>query len=448
MQVKRVITIGTVFLLLLGVQLSGRTQNVQAEEPVYSDKTVWVPVEGGDEDEESIPTVPFKDQKAGPHCTWSLNKKGVARIKGTGKVTLNSDLFFAECDKIKKIVVSKGITIIGDGAFSGCVNVKKIVLPDTVHTLERYCFEHCEKLKTIKIPKKVKVVPYAAFQNDYALENVQFPKKLARIYGHAFDECRSLKKIVVSDNVKHMDKNAIVNCRSLKTVVLPKKLKKKELSFENCLALRKIKNRSSMSMKLDTVGGHRIWKVNGKKAKVLKAHQTAKTRGTKFKLSYKLQGGIVDGKLPSYHYYGEKVQFPRATRGKYEFIGWRWQKNITYGEEFVRWLKRDVTLTAHFVKVEVESLPGGTVRARLVDDGLSWRTYTAPDETWYVIRFRPVGGGKEMYPFFLQNGMEKTSTILMPGAEYIYDISYYIEVFDDGDAIKEWYLPKRIYVQP
>lgn len=135
-----------------------------------------------------------------------------------------------------------------------------------------------------------------------------------------------------------------------------------------------------MSMKLDTVDGHRVWKVNGKKTKVLNAHQTARARGTKFKLSYKLQGG--------------------------------------------------------------------TVKARVADDNLSWSHFYVPGEIWYVLQFRPVGGGEAVYSICLQNGMEKTTNILKPGKEYICDISYdYGEDFE-WDEIGEWYLPRRIYVQP
>lgn len=93
-----------------------------------------------------------------------------------------------------------------------------------------------------------------------------------------------------------MDKKAIRNCHGLKTVVLPRSLKKTAPGFEDCLALRTVKNRSSLPVRLDTASGRRVWRVAGKKTNKLKGHQTAKTRGAKFQITYDLRGGNVVGK--------------------------------------------------------------------------------------------------------------------------------------------------------
>lgn len=237
-----------------------------------------------------------KNAKAGPHCTWSLDDKGTLTVKGKGKVKeveLTSQLYREYPNPVKKLVIAEGITAIGEGAIRGCRAATKIVLPDTLQTLEWSCFYGYRNLKSIRIPKNVKILPYKAFQDCTALESVELPDGLKTIYADAFNGCRSLEKVVVPDSVTHMSKHVFRKCPKLKTIVLPKNLKKADLSFDRCFALRKIKNRSSLPVKLNTASGHRVWRVNGKKVTVLKPKKTAKTRGTKYRITYDLRGGVI-----------------------------------------------------------------------------------------------------------------------------------------------------------
>lgn len=247
--------------------------------------------------------VTIKNAKGGLHSTWSLDDKGTLTVKGKGKVTLDSELFRSKAGFVKKIVVDKGITAIGDAAFSGCYNATNIVLPDTLQTLERHCFSGCS----------------------------------------------SLEKIVIPDSVTQMGKRVFQNCQKLKTVVLPKNLKKANALFHRCYALRTIRNRSSLPIKLDTASGHRVWRVNGKKMTVLKPGKTAKTRGTKYRISYDLRGGKALDRLPKSRYYGEEVDIPRAEKEGFEFIGWHRGKVWILGGEFLTMYEGDITLTAHFL---------------------------------------------------------------------------------------------------
>lgn len=450
MRIKRMVAFCVVLMLLANVWLKISDKIVWAEQMQCSDKTVFVPINGEDREGKKYDLAKsIKKQKAGPHCTWSLDPKGTMMIKGTGKVVLNSDLYMGEKQSVKRIIVSKGITGIGEYAFHGCGNVTKITLPDTVTTLGKGCFQGCEKLKTLVVPKRVTRIPCAAFLNCYSLKSVQLSDGLKAIQDDAFSGCQSLKKLVIPDSVTHMDKNTIRDCRSLKTVVLSKNLEKTVPRFKNCLALRKIRNRSSMSIKLDSVSGRRIWKSDGRKVKVLKSGQTATTKGAKYRIIYyDTCGGKVIGKRPVNRYYGEEVKLPEASREGYEFIGWRCMDVWTNDEEFLCTYAGDARLTAWFVKVEIESQQDGKLRILFQDDGIPWRDKGGNVTYGYAVRFRSVDGGKPIYLGYFLRGKEMLyqTRVLDPG-EYFCDISYYY--FEDDlqpGLMKSWYLPRRICI--
>ena len=288
----------------------------------------------------------------GSHCIGFFDGKGTLTIKGKGEVRT---MTFFNGSPVKKIIVTEGITAIGNAGLADYNELTKLILPDTLHTLEWYSFGKCKKLKTIHIPLKVKLIPFAAFEDCQSLESVELPKGLRTIYGNAFNGCNSLERIVIPDSVTHLDRHVFRNCQKLKTIVLPRALKKANLSFDRCLALRKIKNRSSLPIRLNTVSGRRVWRVNGKRTTVLKANETAKTRGTKYRISYDLCGGKALGQLPKTRYYGEKVDIPRAEREGYEFLGWRSVDEWNFGLDFLTTYERDIKLTACFVKIKIDS---------------------------------------------------------------------------------------------
>lgn len=92
----------------------------------------------------------IKNQKAGPHCTWSLSEDGVMTIRGKGKVKLQSNLAWANKGNVKQVIIQKGITGIGEYAFGNYDNLTEIKLPKTVNELEEEAFAYCDNLVYIR----------------------------------------------------------------------------------------------------------------------------------------------------------------------------------------------------------------------------------------------------------------------------------------------------------
>lgn len=406
-----------------------------------------------------------KNAKAGPHATWSLSDEYVMTIKGTGAVTWKSlyktsfvrDYYQV---KIKKVIVKEGITKIENGALSGMESVTQFQLPDTLKSCGT--FFGCYLLKKIKIPDNVTKIPYQAFEECDHLEEIILPKKLRTVERRAFYGCKRLKKIVFPDSVEEMEKNCVMKCRALEKVVLPKNLKKLEKNFTKCFGLRTIVNRSSMKIPLDTVSGKRIWKVGGKKAKILTQGKTAKSRGTKYRITYDLRGGKTTDRMPGYHYYGDELKLPRMKKKGYTFLGWRCLSCFTYGDEFVRYYGKDVKLVPYFVKFEVKNLEGGKIQVRIADDDFEW-----PDIMWredyypliYVVRFSEnedmSGPTTSKYPYHKLEGVtgiydEGIYDGFEIGKTYYIQFSYY---YTDGEIglelgdIHQWFLIQSIKIE-
>ncbi len=126
----------------------------------------------------------------GENAYWTLDKKGTLTISGTGKVNSNP----WEKDKIKKVIISEGITDISEGLFSRCINLVEVLLPNSLITIGTTAFANCTSLKSIIIPSSIKYISEGTF------------------YG-----CSALISVIIPDTIKYIDIWAFVDT-SLETV--------------------------------------------------------------------------------------------------------------------------------------------------------------------------------------------------------------------------------------
>lgn len=175
--------------------------------------------------------------KCGKKVKWTLDKKGTLKITGKGAMnnyrilTGYSDgssvpVYFSNTpwdknrSKIKKVVVSKGITAIGEFAFTFCENMTSVSLPKTLKSIRTGAFNYCHKLKKVSIPKSVKTIGAGAF-DSCGFESVVIPNGITSISNYTFDGCKNLKSVTIPSSVKSLGSNAFSNCDSLTTVKIP-----------------------------------------------------------------------------------------------------------------------------------------------------------------------------------------------------------------------------------
>ena len=98
----------------------------------------------------------------------------------------------------------------------------------------------------------------------------------------------------------------------------------------------------------------RVWKCRGKVVRKLRPKAAAESKGVKYKLTYDLNGGNVQGKLPKYRYCGDDPKVPAATKEGYLFLGWQDRKAWHPTDKFIQYASKDLKLTPLFIKLNIK----------------------------------------------------------------------------------------------
>jgi len=185
----------------------------------------------------------------GDNLTWTLDTDGVLVISGKGEMAESSTTenwnWFSH--KVKKIIVSNGITTIAPYAFSSCGEATEVVLPDTITTIGNGALGYLP-IKTINLPSGLKTIGDGAFDYCENLDKVTLPVGLTTIGEYAFAHCKSLKEIIIPDTVTAIGRNAFEVCESLYRVKLPSNMTAiPDRLFQYCYSLAEIEIPSTVT---------------------------------------------------------------------------------------------------------------------------------------------------------------------------------------------------------
>lgn len=126
-------------------------------------------------------TNPEYEGSCGSRAKWAF-KNGILLISGSGemdKFTRNEDLdsvnseWYEWRDRIKEVVVAKGITRVNNYAFYKCENLEKVTLPSTVVAINFGAFKGCTALEEIALPASIIEIGSQAFANS-GLKKIEF----------------------------------------------------------------------------------------------------------------------------------------------------------------------------------------------------------------------------------------------------------------------------------
>ena len=214
----------------------------------------------------SVSASSTKSGKCGKNVKWTY-KNNVLTIYGKGKMTREipesvtynakeiivkdgvTDIGWLETgERLKKVTLGKGITVIPGGLFSGCVKLKTVKLSNNLRTIENDAFSGCESLTTITIPEKVRKILANPFikcskltkinvnknnKTYTSIDGILFtkskktlaiyplgkknsaynvPKTVYKIAENAFSESSSIRTIKMTNSVKRIEDNAFAHC--------------------------------------------------------------------------------------------------------------------------------------------------------------------------------------------------------------------------------------------
>ncbi len=194
----------------------------------------------------------------------NIREAYVPAFNADRKVTMIDNRAFANCQKLKNVVLPNTIKKICMGAFFGCNSLKSIDIPDSVEFLEydvfmkctgltsvqlgnnitelpEGVFRECTALKSIEIPDNVTYIGKAAFWDCTSLESIILPLELTVLDDDAFRNCISLTQVTVTNHTRKIGNRAFFNCTSLTAITLPNNIEQiGDSVFEYCTSLRTI----------------------------------------------------------------------------------------------------------------------------------------------------------------------------------------------------------------
>jgi hypothetical protein len=185
--------------------------------------------------------------------TWKLDEDGTLTIRGNGGMnnhsTFNtSDAWLKYRDRIKKVVITEGVTSIGNYVFAQCALIDEIVIPDSVTTIGEWAMYRCTGLKKVTVPDSVTSIGKYSFYQCYGLTTVEIGDNVTGLGDHVFAGCTSLSQITFSKKLSAIPSGCCQDCTSLKTVVVPDSvLNIGGSAFKGCTSLRDVMLGSSVN---------------------------------------------------------------------------------------------------------------------------------------------------------------------------------------------------------
>ncbi len=173
----------------------------------------------------------YPNGACGEHLTWALLEDGALVISGTGEMTSNPWMRFA--DRVKTVVLSEGVTSIADQAFCWDGNLTSVSIPASLERIGDSAFYGCASLQSFEVAADSEV--FAAVDGvlfdkacttlvQYPLgrgETYTVPDGVTSIGSGAFRSCEALTALTLPASLERVEYNAFPNCRGLGDVYYP-----------------------------------------------------------------------------------------------------------------------------------------------------------------------------------------------------------------------------------
>lgn len=161
----------------------------------------------------------------GTQLNYTLDTEGTLTVSGSGNMTewgsYTSVPWNSEHYKIKRIVISDGVTSIGNYAFLNCIYATSVSIPKSVTDIGHSAFYNCNALTSVSLPPSLTRIGNWAFAGCGSLTNITIPASVMKIGYCAFFGCDSLMRITVnnSNNYYSSDTRGALFTKDKKTLI-------------------------------------------------------------------------------------------------------------------------------------------------------------------------------------------------------------------------------------
>ena len=129
----------------------------------------------------------------------AFKNMGVESIVLPDSIISIEDEAFFQNDRLTRVTLPQGLTVVGRRAFACCAALETVELPDTLVSLEAGAFGYCTALQAVELPDEITSVRSRVFTCCTRLREVSFGAGLESISLDAFELCTELERITVSD---------------------------------------------------------------------------------------------------------------------------------------------------------------------------------------------------------------------------------------------------------
>ncbi len=127
---------------------------------------------------------------------------------------------FYGCDKLKKVSLADGLSVIDSSAFSECYDLSEINLPYSLKEIGASAFYNTTSLKEIVFPESLASITDGAFRSS-GLKKAILPEKLQELGAQVFYECDSIQEVVMPATIFNYKGGLFGHCENLKKITLP-----------------------------------------------------------------------------------------------------------------------------------------------------------------------------------------------------------------------------------
>lgn len=148
----------------------------------------------------------------GTNVKYVLDDDGTLTISGSGDMIHPSSYqhvpWSSNCEFIKNVVISDGVTSICNYAFLNCISLTSVTIPDSVTKIGHSAFYNCKKLESIYLSDKITSIGNWAFSYCTAITEIRIPESVTSIGNFAFYNCTGITRISVDTNNKYYANDA------------------------------------------------------------------------------------------------------------------------------------------------------------------------------------------------------------------------------------------------
>ena len=160
------------------------------------------------------------DSNPAPWCADGLNNRVRTVVVKKGITELGYSAF-AGCHQLRKVTLPSGLKRIGSCAFISCYNLPELTIPATVTSIESNAFTQCNSIETLTLPGGLKKIGDAACSQMYCLSSVTLGKGITHLSPYMFNMCYELTSVTIPEGVTDIGNFAFRYCKACKRCVCP-----------------------------------------------------------------------------------------------------------------------------------------------------------------------------------------------------------------------------------